>query len=465
MLLPKAVLSSRPAALFMPLALLRLCRLISRYVKVPRLILRYVKTPRLVRRLCKAVAWMAVFQLVAVGAVMASFAVPDEVILDRLVDARRAGQLALKDSTYPPHRTIVEWGGECCLFTQYIAFDGAGLLKRFAAGPSLCYCEYTNEQLAAYERGEDITLWNYFRYWHGLSVLVRPLLALFGVDGVRYVAFALALGASVWLSRVVFRRSGYGSVAALWGPVVLAGGIPPLMSACHHTLQLAVGWAGAAVVGTVAHRQAGGGRGWTTVAAVAAAAGAAYGFVHRGAFIAGVCAVTAAVAFVCSRNRRVSADLLAPILAWSAAFAAMWASKWVWTIAAYPDSDVVGNLANIIPIKTVGDSQGRTDGGVGAWTVWEAWQRDWSLAHAVAVGAACILVVAVVRGSWRSVVPAAAVAVWSIAVMLGQNNHLDGHVWFDFRLMPMIIGAVLLVSVADARQRRERRNARWLGKR
>ena len=428
-----------------------------------RLSRRCATAPRSIQLLVKITVWACVFHLAAVGAVMASMLVPDDLVLEQLVDARRSGLLTVIDHSGPPFGDNVEWGSECCMFTQNIAFEGAGLLKRFAFAPNLCYCSHTNKALEAYERGEDFYLRADWRYWHGLTVLVRPLLALFGVKGVRAVAFVAAVGGIVWLSRVLYQRSGRGGhLVALWSPLALSGAMPQFLWACNHAFILAVGWAGAAAVGLQSHKH-----GWKAAVAASVFAGAAYGFVHRAAYTAGVCAVTAATAFVCSKDRRVGADLLAPMVAWPIGFGAMWASKWLWVIATNPHTDVIGTIVNRIAQKSVGDysraGDWDRDSGLGAWEVVEVWLQDRPLARIVAIGVAVFLIAVIVRGLWNSIIPALVVMTAAGALMLSHNNHLDGHVWFEFRIVPMIIGAMLLVSVTHAQQRHRRNDTRRQG--
>ena len=61
----------------------------------------------------------------------------------------------------------------------------------------------------------------YLRYWHGYAVITRPALALFGVTGTRWIAFAFSLLAVFGMCTAVKRSFGLIATLFVVGPALL----------------------------------------------------------------------------------------------------------------------------------------------------------------------------------------------------------------------------------------------------
>ena len=111
---------------------------------------------------------------------------------------------------------------------------------------------------------------NYMRYWHGYSVFTRPALAIFGLSGTRWLAFA-TLGLSiVAFARSVLTRFGVVPMVVVLVPGLLTTDMIVGGWSIAQALGLATAWVGGWIVLTQASAE----RSWQVIALAAALGGA-----------------------------------------------------------------------------------------------------------------------------------------------------------------------------------------------
>ena len=191
------------------------------------------------------------------------------------------------------------------------------------------------ESIRAYEAGQGLSGgYEYFRYWHGYTVVSRPLVATIGVTGARIVLFWAFIATIAGFARRLWRFHGPVAPVALLAPFLLTSDTVELARSLPHGVPALVAIGGAWAV----HRAAAGP--WSPavhprrsrrddlrVATAAFVAGAAYVFVD---------VLTTPPGGLGARHRRGDARVGASVrgvrLAGRGALAgAAWIIGWVWT--------------------------------------------------------------------------------------------------------------------------------------
>ncbi|WP_345712797.1 hypothetical protein, partial [Kineococcus glutinatus] len=149
---------------------------------------------REVLRFCASVlAGLLALQVVLFGLLVAAQAVPNGPVVARLAQAVDSGEYG---APYAPDG----FGGRADRFTECVvlgygvssADDPRSVWVRAAGGVRLSSCEGGVAEIRSLAAGGSLVPdAGYFRYWSGYSVLTRPVLAAWGVTGVRLVTAAL----------------------------------------------------------------------------------------------------------------------------------------------------------------------------------------------------------------------------------------------------------------------------------
>ena len=405
------------------------------------------RTASVVRVAGAAVAVLALF----VGGLVVAEAVPDDVVARRLASDLAAGRYA---TVLDPDAI----GGFHDGYTECVSLgvglgtppEPMGLLPRAIWAPRIGACEQAPEQVTAIAEGQEVRADSYVRYWNGSAPLVRPVVAVAGVTGLRIVVGLLLLGTAVLAALAVGRRLGWSVTASLALPAALAtnAAVTPVGSLTH-AISLSAVLAGVAAVAVGSDR--GGWRG----AAVAAAGGAAlFVYVDLLTTPAIPWALAAFVAGAVGLERHGTTAALvrhgaAAGLAWPIAYAVTWSARWGIAAAVHGD-EVLASVAAQSRFRLSGAHDGVVQQ-LGAatranvdWWIGRTATAPVVLALALLVCAGALVLVARRRGEAGTplgqvallAAPALVVPAWYELL----SNHSQIHAFFTYRSVPVAVG-------------------------
>ena len=297
------------------------------------------------------------------------------------------------------------------------------------------------------------------KHWFGIAVLSRPLFAWFGHSGVIVVSVGLLSAAVTAVVLVVGRRRGLVAGLAMVVPVVLTGDffIDGLFSGWNHGLMMAVGLAGVAVIADKSDHDA------EVLAVWAFGVGCVFNYFNMFSFVPGVWAMSAAAAGLYAKSQR-TLKAVCTVISWPAGFALMWGCKWLIAAITLGTDEVISIVVTRFRARIISDSEVYASHiargvdftfGEGFMKVWELWFIYERLAIAVLFFVLLLLVWKIFfdtcsLGAEACVGPAAAV-VCSLVV----NPHMVVHAEiYDFRVAPMMLGAIAAHAAADMMPRR-----------
>ena len=417
---------------------------------------------RIIRHVSLVVAGFLLVQAAMFGLLMVGAAVPDMAVAARLsedVDAGRYGPPTLEDRMGGTADTFTE----CVVAGTGLGAPELGIVQRAALMPRLESCAGGEEQIRVLAAGgQDDAAAYYFRYWAGYTAFTKPLIALFGLGGLRVLvgaALLAGLGALVWAIR---RTVSLAAAVALVAPLVLASNVMSTPStSLSHALAIATYLAGAG--GT----------------ALAAARSLAWGLFAVGMSAAAFCFIdllttpaagwmlsTSVIAGVTwSKSARLRETALAAILAgalWPVVFGATWVTRWIIAVPVAGFDVVRRDVAEKVLFRSSGDYEGVRSGfGAPTSVNVDYWLDHISTAQVTTL--AVVMVVAVVLGLLcrRSLAdggnalsallavgiigsPAAIAVVWYEAL----SNHSQIHEFFTYRNIPIALGVVAFAALA-----------------
>ena len=431
-----------------------------------------MRAPRWARR-----RWLLVIALAApflglIGVVGAEV-VPDGRIASHLANAMRRGEITSVDRDESLLGTTADHYAECVAVMIGLGDQPGNLVRRGLYSASSYGCVGSIEQLEHFAAtGELQPRSDYMRYWHGYAVVTRPALAIVGLSGTRWLAFA-ALGLSIGaFARSVWIR--FGAVPTI---VVLVPGLMTTdMLVGGWSIAQALGLATAWIGGWIVLSQVSSDRSWQVVALAAGLGGAVSAYVDLMVAIPAslaLCTLAAGLATV-SAQRRVDGEVVrtmaVAVAGWAVGLGAMWAAKWVFAWLFVDRERIVDSVRNQISFRTGGDYEGVANT---PWTGFTKNVRYWiDQPLTPPVLAAAILVVGLVvwRGrqhlGWSAAgwtgAAAAVVALPVIAWFVVLNNHNQIHFWMTYRSVAIAFGAVVAIAiVAVATQSDDRRVARY----
>ena len=409
------------------------------------------------------VALIAVAVIAPVVAMLLVFAadlVPDQRIVDQLNGA--IDDSTFSGSDYGPALS----GKQIDFFTDCIGITiGLGDLPQHSRwtssirNPTLASCS-TAVPLLVEARGDtDLRRsWEYFRYWHGYTVVTRPLIATVGLAATRVIVLLSLIGAMLGLIRSLARRHGrLVPLVALSGFVATTDYLELPRSLPH-----AVGALAAVGGAWAAHHLVAGGPTTGRVVAVSAAAGAVFVFADILTMTPGAWALLVFVVTLAATERWSGRDLAlrsaAASAAWIVVWAWTWATKWVIASAVY-GIDTVRKTINFTATNRLDGGFEGFDPSLGVTTRINlvAW-RDQPLTVPFLVALLATVVVVVgwrLGGSGddagfgpvfdRLIVglPAILPIVW-YEVM---RNHSQTHFWFTYRSLAISAGIVAAALV------------------
>lgn len=275
--------------------------------------------------------------LAATVAMFAASLVPDRLILDALVGSVERSEIINLPQVGVSGRGVDAFS-DCIALTMGLGDTDGGVSTIWLRTPTLGSCDGAIASLRAYDAGEGLEGgYEYFRYWHGYTVVSRPLLATVGVAGQRIVLFWAMVAVLAGLARELWRSHGAIAPLALLGPFLLTSDSIELARTLPHGLPVLVGLAGVWMLHRAARlasvdRSVGDDAGDLRVATVAFVAGAAYVFVDLLTTPPGVWAMATCAALLGSATRLAGVGLarrgIITAGAWILGWTWTWVSKW-----------------------------------------------------------------------------------------------------------------------------------------
>lgn len=379
-------------------------------------------------------------------------AVPDRWVADGLHAARVEGSLT--NTAQEPGRLgrIGDHFTECITLSVGLGDTaGTGTFGALAEGTNLGPCDRLVAALDEYDRTGRLPEGTpYLRYWHGASVMVRPVVALAGVPALRLLFYLFMLGTAAGLARRVTRAAGPLAAGGLLTPLALTTDLLDLGTVATHALALGVAFGGAWFVLASTERRPTVTRAWFA----SLLAGAAYVYVDLLTNVPGAWILVASMAALAARHAGLGSTGalrlgLAGGLGWVAGWAGLWFGKWAYAAALLGRERVVDDVRDTIGRRVGGDSPWAEDR-IGA--AIEANVEHWlegPLTWSVLV-LALIVAVAALRGTTGTDVDPRAVAVAAAPALVPflwfelASNHSQVHHWFTYRSIPIALGVVLL---------------------
>jgi hypothetical protein len=416
-----------------------------------------VRAPGWARRRWLLIIAIAAPLLGLVG-VTAAETVPDGRIAAHLANAMQRGEITSIDRDVSLLGTTADHYAECVAVMIGLGDQPGNLVRRALYSASSYGCVGSIEQLEHFAgTGELQPRSDYMRYWHGYAVFTRPALAIFGLSGTRWLAFAI-LGLSI----IAFARSVAARLGVLAMVVIL---VPGLLTtdmivggwSIAHALGLATAWVGGWFVLT----QVSADRSWQVIALAAALGGAITAYFDLMVAIPASLALCTAAAGLATlpSQRRVDATVVrsmaVAVCGWAVGLSAMWVAKWVLAWLFVDRQRIVDSVRKQISFRTAGDYDGVSDNPLTGFTKNVRYWLDRPLTPLVGA-AAVILLGAVVwrsrhRLDWSAAgwigAAIAAVTLPVIAWFTILSNHNQIHFWLTYRSVAIAFGAVVAVAI------------------
>jgi hypothetical protein len=396
--------------------------------------------------------------LIGLALTVVSDNVPDRLVMESLVEATEEGSLdaAQYDTGLVGHR--VDRFTECVAITVGLGDEpGTGTVASAIRAPTLGPCDRAIPKIVGWAEGDGLVRsYDYFRYWHGHTVVLRPLIAVFGVAATRLVAVAALAAAVLFLGRRVRDRVGAAGAIAALAPMLVSTDFIDLPSALPHAVSMVVMFVTAAIVI---------GRGVAgphAMAVVGALAGAAFVYVDillnpDAAFTLFVTATALASLGAVSLEASVK-RMIAAAVGWVVGYASMWLSKWMIASMLLGVDRVRSDVTDQVDLRLQGEHAGLELGWFGGIerTLREWWSQPFTW---LVLGASVAWVATAVSRRWRAGEPGA----WSGRLVLAapaivapvwftvMRNHTQVHAFFTYRSWAVALGVVVLAFVVPSR--------------
>lgn len=420
---------------------------------LPRRSVRSTGRPWLDRAIVASALFVGL-PLVGLAGMVVADNVPDRWVMDRLFEGVSTGSLDAEDYGVGIAGGRVDEFTECIAITVLVGdADGVGTLESAIRAPTLGKCSEAVPRIVGWAEGEGLRRnYDYYRYWHGHGLVLRPSVALFGVAATRLLAAAALVVSVLALARATSRRLGLPAAVALVGPLVASTDFVDLPSVLPHALSMTL------LLGTAAFVVDRPPRSTWALLAVAAASGAA--FVYVDLFPLPSAAWTM---FVVAAGIGAVALPAAPLLGrmalagggWILGYAWMWFTKWVFAAMVVGVDTVRSVIRYQIELRLDGEQASVEDRVFASIerNVEEWWNQPLTwLVAATAVVAVAASVIRIRRsgasGEWpvRAVLalPAAIPFVWYEVL----SNHSQVHAWLTYRSVAVALGVVVMAATA-----------------
>lgn len=417
--------------------------------------------------------------LVAAAATLLASLVPDRMILDSLIEGVQRDELINVPQVGVSGRGLDVFS-DCIAVTMGLGDTEGGTATLWLRSPTLGSCDGAIASIETYAAGGGLSGgYEYFRYWHGYTVVSRPLLATIGIAGQRIVLFWAFIGVAALFARRLWRFHGPIAPFALLGPFLLTSDSVELARSLPHGLPALAAVGGAWAVHRAATRppsefgpvdavpsDA------LRVATVAFLAGAIYVFVDLLTTPPGAWALVACMAMLASADRLAGRRLVAlgalAASAWIVGWVWTWVSKWMLAAAVVGFDRVRSSVGDAVDDRIAGERDyidlaplNAIEVNVRMWM--EHPLTPWVLV-VVAVAAAVLWSRPEHRSTWQTRVILAAPALIPLIWFEVLRNHSLVHPRFVHRSLAVSAGIValaLLVGSASLRAGSARRSPPW----
>jgi hypothetical protein len=401
---------------------------------------------------------LVALQAVFLGLLVLAQAVPDGRIVANLVKA-------VDDGTYQSNSAPDNMGGTSSSFTECVAI-GTGLgrpelnpWERAMRMPRIGNCAGGPDDLRRLQSGQSIgEVEEYFRYWAGWTVVMRPVLALWGLDALRRISGALLVFSGVGALVVVARRTTAAYAVGLVIPLLLASNVMATpTSSVEQALSFSVAFVSVALTAWGASRGLEG-------AALGAAAGAAvYIFVEFliAPAIPWMLSTSVAGAVTYARTAQLDRTVRAigvTSVVWPFAFVFTWATRWVLAVLYLGWDHAMDVVRSKISFRLGGASTAvSNDFGASTRANLRYWLDTISTAWAVVL-VTIVVVVAALIVAYRRLGPAglALFGMLSLPALFAPlfyellRNFSQIHVTKAYTNIPVAVGVVLAAALFAA---------------
>ena len=385
--------------------------------------------------------------------------VPDRLIVDQLVVALRNGGLPREDygTGWTGHR--VDQFTDCLGLTIGLGdLPGTNVLSSAIESPTLGKCTSAVPRLEGYQAGDGLSRsYEYYRYWHGYAVPIRPLVASVGLRGTRILTAAVLVVGILGFARSLAQRHGPVAPIVLFAPLVLSTDFADLQASLPHAYGVV------AILGTcwLAYVVVVSGATLWRAAVVSGFSGAVVVYTDilttAPAGWALCIFVVALAASTVATGPRLAAFAGTSAVSWIIGYGWMWFTKWVLAAAIYGYDEVrktIGaNVSNRLDGEYVDIEEGvfaTTRLNVSQW-----WAQP--LSGAVLIAIVAVIIVVWVRrirndsGDEHRVLDRLILSLAAVIPIVWYEtlrNHSQVHFWFTYRAVSLVIGIIAAAVVA-----------------
>ena len=381
----------------------------------------------------------------------ASDAVPDERIVKTLLESSQQGRWDLSPDPNGYGLTADRYT-DCVAFTQGLGND-ATLSNAWQYSWADLHlapegCEGVAQKLAILAAGQPVAGTPYFRYWHGYSILTRPLLAYTDLPTLRIVFALLLVAAMVLFLTGLYRKLGRLATVTFAIPLLMTADIFGLPESMPHSLS----WSVLLICGAGAVRWAS--RGPFDIALLGLVSGSVFVFFDfllypAIALMVFLFAVLTALYASDAKARQAATWTALGGICWASGYALTWISKWVLAASVFGFEQVKNQIQEVVSFRVSGHYGSVNPAFAAAVPVnWRTWTSQHSLvipviASCLVAVAVCVAVLIIRRGSGATfpllfTVIACIPLIWYISV----SNHSQIHSWFTYRNFPAMLACL-----------------------
>jgi hypothetical protein len=397
---------------------------------------------------------LAAFQLVGLLLVILAETVPDALVADALVEGIHKGQVTQTEHPRTGLDNRVDRWTECIALTVGLGDPtDSNKLKTAIISPQLGKCGLAVPALLAYQDGKPlVSHYNYYRYWHGYTIVTRPSLALFGVAGTRMTALVLMLASIIGLVLLVGRDTTHSAALLLVAPLILSTGFIDFPESTPHALAMATVALGALVTWVLVMNQSN----LKNMVVGGLFAGSLAAYVDLMVLFSGSMAwvifliMAAAYQHGWRGFRLLMAGTIAG-LSWVIGFATTWCCKWIIAGTVVGFDTVFKNVFHQVSFRLNGEwnSVSHIYGEAARLNI-DYW-LDRPLGTLVVVAGLVAAGVFLIRGLSNHSMSLASATILTVPVFVpilwfeALSNHSQIHFWFTYRSLALALGGLLFV--------------------
>ena len=211
-------------------------------------IIRVVSTRSPVLRTCTLLLGLP---LAALTLVVLIDAIPNRLVTEPIYDAIVDGTMTQSSYSVGFTGGLIDEFSECKRMTVGLgAPEGMSTFESAVRSPTLGPCETAVPKIKDWAQGDGplVRSYDYYLYWNGSTVLLRPTVAAFGVAGTRLAAAMALIAVTIACAVTLGRRVGRGAAAMLLAPLLLTTDYIDLPGALVHAIGMIVALGGAALM-------------------------------------------------------------------------------------------------------------------------------------------------------------------------------------------------------------------------